>query len=151
MAGWAAKLAGATCRLAGLLHLASHLRDGWARPIGADTFAAAIRLADYLIEHARAVFDFMGADSRMTTPAGCWTGSPALTGPSSAAAMPTGRPRGDGSRRRPTLSQPCGCSRSTATSGGSTLSPPVTRMAAADPPPRGFWSILCRGPQKQQK
>jgi replicative DNA helicase len=65
MAGWAAKLAGATCRLAAVLHLASHLRDGWARPISADTLAAAIQLADYLIEHARAVFDFMGADSRI--------------------------------------------------------------------------------------
>jgi hypothetical protein len=32
LAGWAAKLAGATCRLAGLLHLASHLHDGWAVP-----------------------------------------------------------------------------------------------------------------------
>jgi hypothetical protein len=47
LAGWAAKLAGAT----------------W--PIGADTFAAAIGLADYLIEHARAVFDLMGADPRV--------------------------------------------------------------------------------------
>jgi replicative DNA helicase len=62
LAGWAAKLAGATCRLAALLHLAGHLRDGWAQPIGGDTFTAAIRLADYLIEHARAVFDLMGAD-----------------------------------------------------------------------------------------
>jgi hypothetical protein len=43
----------------------SHLRDGWAHPIGRDTFAAAIRLADYLIEHARAVFDLMGADPRL--------------------------------------------------------------------------------------
>jgi hypothetical protein len=64
LAGWAAKLAGATCRLAALLHLASHLRDGWARPIAADTFAAAVRLADYLVEHAQAVFDLMGADPR---------------------------------------------------------------------------------------
>jgi replicative DNA helicase len=64
LAGWAAKLAGAACRLAALLHLARHLRDGWAQPIGADTFAGAIRLADYLIEHARAVFDLMGADPR---------------------------------------------------------------------------------------
>jgi replicative DNA helicase len=64
LAGWAAKLAGATCRLAGLLHLASHLRDGWAQPIDADTFAAAVRLAGYLVEHARAVFDLMGADPR---------------------------------------------------------------------------------------
>jgi replicative DNA helicase len=65
LAGWAAKLAGATCRLAGLLHLAGHLRDGWGQPIGASTFAAAIRLADYLVEHARAVFDLMGADPRV--------------------------------------------------------------------------------------
>jgi replicative DNA helicase len=65
LAGWAAKLAGATCRLAGLLHLAGHLRDGWARPIDADTFAGAARLADYLVDHARAVFDLMGADPRV--------------------------------------------------------------------------------------
>jgi replicative DNA helicase len=64
LAGWAAKLAGATCRLAGLLHLAGHLRDGWTRPIGANTFAGAVRLAGYLVEHARAVFDLMGADPR---------------------------------------------------------------------------------------
>jgi replicative DNA helicase len=65
LAGWAAKLAGATCRLAALLHLASHLRDGWAHPISPQTFANALRLADYLIEHARAVFDLMGADLRV--------------------------------------------------------------------------------------
>jgi replicative DNA helicase len=65
LAGWAAKLAGATCRLAALLHLASHLHDGWAQPIRAETFAGAVRLADYLIEHARAVFDLMGADPRI--------------------------------------------------------------------------------------
>jgi replicative DNA helicase len=102
LAGWAAKLAGATCRLAALLHLASHLRDGWARPIGADTFAGAIRLADYLIEHARTVFDLMGADPALTTPAGCWTGSAAPTAPSSAAAMPTGPPPTAASPRPPT-------------------------------------------------
>jgi replicative DNA helicase len=65
LAGWAAKLAGAICRLAALLHLASLLRDGWAHPIGTDSFAGAIRLADYLIEHARAVFDLMGTDPRI--------------------------------------------------------------------------------------
>jgi replicative DNA helicase len=64
LAGWAAKLAGATCRLAALLHLVEHLRDGWAQPINSNTFTGAIRLADYLIEHARAVFDLMGADAR---------------------------------------------------------------------------------------
>jgi hypothetical protein len=66
LAGWAAKLAGATCRLAALLHLASHLRDGWTHPIGANTVAGALRLADYLVEHARAVFDLMGADPRVS-------------------------------------------------------------------------------------
>jgi replicative DNA helicase len=65
LAGWAAKLAGATCRLAGLLHLAGHLRDGWAQPIGGDTFAGAARLAGYLVDHALAVFDLMGADPRV--------------------------------------------------------------------------------------
>jgi replicative DNA helicase len=64
LAGWAAKLAGATCRLAGL-HLAGHLRDGWTRPIAGDTLAAAVRLAGYLVEHARSVFDLMGADARL--------------------------------------------------------------------------------------
>jgi replicative DNA helicase len=65
LAGWAAKLAGATCRLAALLHLAEQLRDGWAQPIGADTFAGAARLAGYLVDHALAVFDLMGADPRI--------------------------------------------------------------------------------------
>src|SRR6266487_3903796 len=65
LAGWAAKLTGATCRIAALLHLASHLRDGWARPINTDTLTRAIRLAGYLIEHALAVFDLMGADPRV--------------------------------------------------------------------------------------
>jgi replicative DNA helicase len=70
LAGWAAKLAGATCRLAALLHLASHLRDGWAQPISCDTFAGAAKLAVYFIEHARAVFDLMGADPRVDD--ACW-------------------------------------------------------------------------------
>jgi hypothetical protein len=65
LAGWAAKLVGSTCRLAGLLHLASHLRDGWAQPVNPDTFAGAIQLADYLVDHARAVFDLMGSDPRL--------------------------------------------------------------------------------------
>jgi replicative DNA helicase len=65
LAGWATKLTGATCRIAALLHLASHLRDGWARPVNADTLAGAIRLAGYLVDHALAVFDLMGADPRI--------------------------------------------------------------------------------------
>jgi hypothetical protein len=39
-------------------------RQGWAHPINADTFAGAIQLADYLTDHAQAVFDLMGADPR---------------------------------------------------------------------------------------
>jgi replicative DNA helicase len=65
LAGWAAKLTGATCRIVALLHLAAHLRDGWARPVEADTLACAIRLAGYLVDHALAVFDLMGADPRI--------------------------------------------------------------------------------------
>jgi hypothetical protein len=64
LADWAAKLTGATCRIAGLLHLAAHLRDGWAQPVSVDTLAGAVRLAGYLVEHALAVFDLMGADPR---------------------------------------------------------------------------------------
>jgi hypothetical protein len=51
--------------------LVAELADPWtaaheaAQPIGADTFAGAVRLAGYLIEHARAVFDLMGADPRV--------------------------------------------------------------------------------------
>jgi len=60
--GWAAKLAGATARIAGLLHLAEHLRDGWARPVEAGTMHAAVAIARYLTDHALAVFDLMGAD-----------------------------------------------------------------------------------------
>jgi replicative DNA helicase len=65
LAGWAAKLTGATCRIAALLHLAAHLRDGWARPVAADTLAGAVQLAEYLVDHALAVFDLMGADPRI--------------------------------------------------------------------------------------
>jgi hypothetical protein len=60
--GWAAKLAGATARIAGLLHLAEHLRDGWAKPVEAETMRAAVAIARYLVDHALAVFDLMGAD-----------------------------------------------------------------------------------------
>jgi hypothetical protein len=65
LAGWAAKLTGATCRIAALLHLATYLRAGWARPVSADTLAGAIRLAGYLVDHALTMFDLMGADPRV--------------------------------------------------------------------------------------
>jgi replicative DNA helicase len=62
MNDWAGKLAGATMRIAGLLHLATHLRDGWADPIDAETVAGCVEVAHYLLAHAVAVFDLIGED-----------------------------------------------------------------------------------------
>lgn len=62
IAKWAGKLAGATARMAALLHLAEHLEDGHARPVAAATMNAAIELGGYFTAHALAVFDAMGAD-----------------------------------------------------------------------------------------
>ncbi|MEN8650374.1 YfjI family protein [Streptomyces sp. 21So2-11] len=59
---WAAKLGGATCRLAGLLHLATHTENGYTQPITADTMRDAVKLSDYFTGHALVVFDLMGAD-----------------------------------------------------------------------------------------
>jgi len=59
---WASKYTGAVVRLAGLIHLAEHLRDGWGRPITADTLARAATLGRYFAAHALAAFDDMGAD-----------------------------------------------------------------------------------------
>jgi hypothetical protein len=59
---WASKRDGAVGRIAGLLHLAAHPADGWARPIEAATMAAATTLGDYFTAHALTVFDAMGAD-----------------------------------------------------------------------------------------
>ncbi|MGW0559960.1 YfjI family protein [Streptomyces sp. NPDC003016] len=60
---WAGKLIGATARIAGLLHLADHLEDGYGKPISEATMAAAIEVADYFTAHALTVFDLMGADA----------------------------------------------------------------------------------------
>jgi replicative DNA helicase len=59
---WASKLAGATVRLAALLHLATHLRDDYQRPIEPDTMERAIQLGRYFTEHARVAFRQMGMD-----------------------------------------------------------------------------------------
>jgi hypothetical protein len=64
IADWGSKLTGAAARIAGLLHLATHLRQGWARPVEAEPVIAAIEIATYLTQHALAVFDAMGADPR---------------------------------------------------------------------------------------
>ncbi|WP_435797791.1 YfjI family protein [Streptomyces klenkii] len=62
---WAGKLVGATARIAGLLHLADHLEDGYGKPISAATMEAAVELADYFTHHALTVFDLMGADAAL--------------------------------------------------------------------------------------
>lgn len=66
VADWASKLTGATVRIAGLLHLATHAtdhQDSWtSRAIDAPTVDAAARIGHYYLTHALAVFDHMGAD-----------------------------------------------------------------------------------------
>ena len=62
IADWASKLIGAIARIAGLLHLAEHLRDGWATPVSEATMENAIRAGGYFARHALAAFDGMGAD-----------------------------------------------------------------------------------------
>ncbi|MBB5869669.1 hypothetical protein F4553_003048 [Allocatelliglobosispora scoriae] len=59
---WGSKYVGAVVRIAGLIHLAEHLRDGWAQPISADTIDRAARIGAYFTAHALAAFDDMGAD-----------------------------------------------------------------------------------------
>ena len=152
LAGWAAKLAGATCRLAGLLHLASHLRDGWAQPIRRRHLRRR-HPAGRLPHRARP--GRVRPDGRRPPPRrrplAPGLDQPHQPRPSSAAATPTGPPPAAASPRPPTSSQPSGCSRSTATCAASTLSHPRTPAAVADRPRRGSWSTLCRAPQKRQK
>ncbi|GAB3402896.1 YfjI family protein [Flindersiella endophytica] len=62
IADWAGKYDGAVARVAGLLHLATDVRNAWRNPIGADTIHAAAKLGDYFTAHALAAFDAMGVD-----------------------------------------------------------------------------------------
>jgi replicative DNA helicase len=62
MTDWGGKLAGATVRIAGLLHIAEHARDGWDRPITLATLEAAADIGDYFTCHAKAAYDTIGAD-----------------------------------------------------------------------------------------
>lgn len=64
IADWASKLAGATARVMGILHVSNTFPNSEV-PIGAETTAKAIRLAkDYLVSHAKAAFSVMGADEQ---------------------------------------------------------------------------------------
>jgi hypothetical protein len=63
--GWSNKLDGAIARIAALLHIASHTERGVRAPIDQATMAAAIRIGEFLVPHALAAFDLMGADERL--------------------------------------------------------------------------------------
>jgi hypothetical protein len=65
MADWAGKLHGAIIRMAGILHLAP-MPEGWSSPISGDTFARAVRLGKYFLEHAKGTFGEMGANQEIT-------------------------------------------------------------------------------------
>jgi putative DNA primase/helicase len=58
MRDWGAKLAGATLRLAAVLHCVHHGPEGL---VGGETIAAAVEIARYLIPHAEAVLNLMQA------------------------------------------------------------------------------------------
>ncbi|MGO1049187.1 YfjI family protein [Crossiella sp. CA198] len=62
---WGGKHAGATARLAGLLHAATHPRDCWTHPITAQTFTDAWEIGDYFAAHALSVFDRLGTDPQI--------------------------------------------------------------------------------------
>jgi len=62
MTDWAGKLVGAVVRIAALLHLATHLRNGYGRPIDLATVQAARELGEYFTAHAQAAYDAIGAD-----------------------------------------------------------------------------------------
>jgi len=59
---WGAKLVGHVVRIAGLLHLATHGRDGFANPVSADIMGDAIAIGDYLAAHALVAFDVMSME-----------------------------------------------------------------------------------------
>jgi replicative DNA helicase len=59
---WGSKYTGAVVRIAGLIHLAEHLRDGWGKPVDVDTIKRAALIGEYYAAHALGAFDDMGAD-----------------------------------------------------------------------------------------
>jgi len=59
---WASKLVGATARIAGLLHLASLDHPCHLSPVTYPPVESAIRIAEYLTEHAKAAYAAMGLD-----------------------------------------------------------------------------------------
>jgi hypothetical protein len=64
MSDWGGKFAGATARVIAILHLAAYVDSPqpWTRPISAAMVENGLRIADYLLTHARVAFAEMGAD-----------------------------------------------------------------------------------------
>lgn len=65
---WGGKLAGATVRIASILHLAQYaesLNQQWPGEVSADTLKDAIEIARYLMAHARAAYAEMAADPKI--------------------------------------------------------------------------------------
>jgi hypothetical protein len=64
MSDWGGKFAGATSRVIAILHLATHgdSSQPWTIPISVSTVENGLRIADYLLIHARVAFAEMGAD-----------------------------------------------------------------------------------------
>lgn len=62
---WASKLTGAAVRIAGLLHLAEHLEDGYQQPVAEATMAHAIGICRYYVQHAMSAFGVMRADKNL--------------------------------------------------------------------------------------
>jgi uncharacterized protein DUF3987 len=56
---WAGKLVGHMARIAGLLHLAADIREGWGGNVEVGTVLDAIKIADYLVAHALLAFEVM--------------------------------------------------------------------------------------------
>jgi hypothetical protein len=59
---WGSKAIGAMVRIAGLLHLAAHLDDGYGRPISFETMNSALTLIEYYTDHALIAFGLMTTD-----------------------------------------------------------------------------------------
>ena len=59
---WGSKAIGAMVRIAGLLHLAEHLTDGYDRPISFETMVSAQILIEYYTDHALIAFGLMSTD-----------------------------------------------------------------------------------------
>lgn len=63
MTDWVGKYAGATARLAGNIHAATHLDKAADHPVTGETFTAARQLGNYFLAHATAAYDQMGTNT----------------------------------------------------------------------------------------